>query len=187
MDLTDSLRRLVRAASSLVSDPFLVDNVAEIPPEDLIRVWSLLDHVVRRLEHRKSVLRARILDYAKEHGVTTEKGGSVLVTGPLTVLRKVSGGNDYDIERVKRILAQRQVGPDTVLTTRTRVEVVVDASKIAKLHETGWITDADVAEMKKPPTVALDVFEPEDYQKALEGEGLTLLAGMKRKGVRGDG
>lgn len=150
---------------------------------DLANQWLVVDHLIRLLEHRKAELRGFLLDRARADGESTDKGGSKLRILDATIQRKVMGGESYPVAATKALLAQKDLPalPVALLATRVKEELVVNPDAIRYLEQRGFLTPAEIASIRRPPTETLEVLPDEDTQAQIEGL-YPLLPGMARKG-----
>jgi len=162
-------------------------DVDEMPLPEVAELWGVLDHLVRALEARKQAARARLLGETEKLGKPTEKGGDgrKLELGPFTLYRKVTGGHDYDRERVMDLLASKGIGTKNVIVPKpAKVTYTVSGPALEVLRFNGAITAEELGGLRQPPTVSLLVQMTPQQIVQLE-EALPPLPGQERRGGNG--
>jgi len=145
--------------SPLIAVPATLDNQA------LVEAWAVLAALADQLEAQRKMMREVLLERAKEHGESTEKGGNRWKIGESEVLRECRKSSLPDEETVRNLLTARGMSFNEAFSAVTKV--VLDASKVEALVSLGKLP-ADKIEAARKVTWALRVKPAEPMVTMLE-------------------
>lgn len=183
--LTAIAKDVLHAFSVVLQYPALHANPDDLSDDELLQTWSAMDHMVRRLSHRKDQLRVVILARARSSGKNTKKGGHKVVRDGFVALRKVMGGHEFRLDGLIELLESKKLPLIRGVTTRIERKTVADPSKIANLVDTGYLTQEEIEPLRIPAVDALDIYEADPWQDIVEGY-LPRPPGLRRKGKQAE-
>lgn len=142
--------------------PDMGDTKHALSFDEAVSLWKVADRLLDAIKSRKEDLREYLLDYAMEHGESTDKGGHVFQDERFRVVRERRISKAPDEKAFRTLLKEREI-PLTEAFDETRT-LVYSPSKVQFLVDTGKIEEGELHALRKV-SFALKVEAPEDFDQ----------------------